>query len=149
MGRYLSLLASLLIATSAAAETGYDAWLRYSPITDAAVRDSYRGLPQVIVNLDRTPIAASAEKELIRGTVGMLGRKLSSAPQLENDAAIVLGTAESARKVLSDAGAQAEFGDLDSEGFLIKSVDIRGKRSLIIIGEAIAACYTALSRCCE
>src|SRR5262245_60366738 len=103
-------------------------------MTDEAMRDSYRSLPQVIVSLDRSPIVASAEKELIRGTAGMLGRKLSAVPQLGNEAAIVLGTAEAAQKVLSEAGAPVKFGDLGSEGFLIKNVDIRGQRSLVVVG---------------
>ena len=43
--------AAFLIAPSAPAETGYDAWLRYAPIRDTAVRARYDALPATVVAL--------------------------------------------------------------------------------------------------
>ena len=63
-------------STSARAETGYDGWLRYAPITDRAARERYATLPAVVVALGDSPIIVAAQDELIRGIRGMLGRTL-------------------------------------------------------------------------
>ncbi len=54
------LLLGLAIATVLPAETGYAAWLRYSPISN-------RTLPATVVRLGNGPTIESAQGELIRG----------------------------------------------------------------------------------
>ena len=49
----LALLASVL---NMSAETGYEAWLRYAPITDPAIRQRYESLPAVVVVNGDSPI---------------------------------------------------------------------------------------------
>ena len=62
----VALLAPALVgaALPARAETGYDAWLRYEPIQDAALKRSYEAtLPDTLVVLGDSPILKSAQAE--------------------------------------------------------------------------------------
>ena len=62
---------TIVLATSARADDGHDAWLRYAPVTNPA---SYSWLPSTIVCYDHSDLAQSAAKELQRGLSSMLGR---------------------------------------------------------------------------
>src|SRR3954464_3942951 len=79
----------------ARAETGYDAWLRYPPIADGAVRARYDALPAVVVVLGDSPVLLAARDELIRGVRGLLGRTLRVEASAPKEPAILLGTARS------------------------------------------------------
>ncbi|MEI6862745.1 MAG: alpha-glucuronidase family glycosyl hydrolase, partial [Verrucomicrobiota bacterium] len=113
----LRLLALLVTATlSAHAETGYDGWLRYAPITDASVKRGYETtLPDTVVVLGDSPILKSAQAELVRGVSAMLGRTLTvtnsaelvgKPNQLGGKPVIVLGTSDR----ISDAISQETTG---------------------------------------
>jgi alpha-glucuronidase len=76
------------------AETGYDAWLRYRPIDEPAVRQIYDRLPRSVVTLRRSPALTSAQSEIVRAVKGMLGRTLRASEKISEDA-IVLATSDS------------------------------------------------------
>jgi alpha-glucuronidase len=121
-------------ASCARAETGYDAWLRYSVITDEGEKALYDKLPRTIVNLGPTPVAASAERELARGLKGMLGREPQRAARLDGEAAIVLGTVDAIRNAAAGSDfpvANEEFGD---EEFRVKTFEVDGRQRLVITG---------------
>ena len=88
-----------LDAGTAAAETGYDGWLRYAPLDDAIAKQ-YEPLPAAIVALGDSAVVESASEELVRGVRGMLKRdlRIAEAPLAED--AIVLGTVAEIRKAL-------------------------------------------------
>src|SRR3954463_6525526 len=94
-GRIPALAASavlLLIAAAARAETGYDLWLRYVPVTDAARRDAYRSLVSAIVLPARTPTADVTAEELHRGLSGMLGVDVPRTDRQNRRGAVIVGT---------------------------------------------------------
>ena len=64
------------LAGAAFGETGYDAWLRCSPIDDPNVRQAYELFPATVVALGSSPVLAAAQNELSRGVRGMLERTL-------------------------------------------------------------------------
>ena len=66
-------LLSLGVGAAARAETGYDLWLRYVPVEDAAQRTAYRRLVAAIVVQETSPTARVARAELERGLSGLLG----------------------------------------------------------------------------
>ena len=91
--RYFCLFLNLLtLAAPGAAETGYDAWLRYASIDDAAARKRYATLPANAVALGDSVVIRTAQAELIRGVRGMLGRTLRAEGALPHESAIVLVT---------------------------------------------------------
>ncbi len=77
------------------AETGSEAWLRYS-------RTNPVGVPDVVVVLDPaapiTTVLANARQEIVRGVLGMTGKTLGAGSGVPKDNAIVLGGDQIARQ---------------------------------------------------
>ena len=66
----------LLLIPALQAESGYDAWLRYAPVT----RPDLASLPAAVHTNGTSVVMQSAQRELIRGVRGMLGRTLRTSP---------------------------------------------------------------------
>jgi alpha-glucuronidase len=74
------------------AETGREAWLRYAPLSDAVARQYRVTVPAVVVTYGNSPLAQSAQRELLAGIRGMLGRTLRVAAAAPSEPAFLLGT---------------------------------------------------------
>ena len=118
--RYL--IASLLVlvtATTARAESGHDAWLRYEPKQTPAAQAVYDSLPATVVVFGQTtPVVATARDELARGLRRLLGREITIARSVGPGGAFVVGTEEAAGPYLRDMAGDAPIGDPD--GFRLK-----------------------------
>jgi len=110
-------------------EDGHDAWLRYAPIRDAAVRKRLEGLPAVVVRLDDSPVAMAAQQEIIRGVRGMLGHTLRLETRVPDESAIILGTFTALQNV--SAGLRPALA-LKPDGYWLKSMPVRGHPCLVI-----------------
>jgi alpha-glucuronidase len=137
LGAGLLLAFGLSAAVPLRAETGYEAWLRYAPIEDAKARKQLDTLPAVVVALDDSPVVKAAQREMIRGVRGMLGRTLRAETQVPNESAIVLGTFAA----LSQAEPRARLGpdgkdsaSLREDGYRLKSTEVHGYPCLVIAG---------------
>lgn len=122
-------LSAFFLAGLSRAETGYDAWLRYPPINERAVRDLYDRLPATVVMLGTSPPLVSAQQEIVRAVQGMLGRTLrvSQAPVRED--MILLGTLESVKS----AFPQLELpNDLVQDGYWLGTVASAGHQILVV-----------------
>lgn len=113
----------------AQAETGYEAWLRYAPIREPAIRAQYDALPAAVVTLGASDLLLSGRDELIRGVRSMLGRTLRVEARLPGEPAIVLAAQDS----LAAAGL-APGPALRSDGFEIAWRSRGGMRHLVIAG---------------
>jgi alpha-glucuronidase len=118
------LIAGLLTGgvAGARAESGYDLWLRYGPIADAAARDAYRRQATAVVVQERTPTADAIRKELQGGFQGLLGTAVSAGEQ-PRSGAIVVGTPEGSALVRA-LGWGERLRALGDEGYLIRSARI-------------------------
>ena len=76
----LTVWLGLLVAWPAAAEDGYDLWLRYRPV-EPAWAQRYRSLATEIVAPQGSPIQTAATAELDRGLKGLLGRAPPARPR--------------------------------------------------------------------
>src|SRR5437870_13154670 len=66
-------------------EDGYDLWLRYRPVADAARLAEYRAtITQLVVASDRATLRAERD-ELVRGVRGLLGRDVPGARSVTQD----------------------------------------------------------------
>ncbi|MGC8794996.1 MAG: alpha-glucuronidase family glycosyl hydrolase, partial [Bryobacteraceae bacterium] len=119
-----------LTCWKAAAEDGYDAWLRYAPIRAPAMRQLYDGLPAAVFVAGRNEVLDSAREELIRGLRSMLGRALRVEESLPAEPAIVLAAGEALPGMTALARAAA---GLDPEGFQITWIAHQGRRHLAIV----------------
>ena len=119
----IKFFALLLAVPAVYAETGYDAWLRYAPLSDAAARPYLTTLPAAIKVYGMSPVVQSAQRELIRGVRGMLGRTLRVEGTLPAESAIVLGTAADLRAGIPQLRLAA---DLPADSYVVTTVTANG-----------------------
>src|SRR5262245_1584134 len=129
--RSVVLVAVLLTATSLHAETGRDAWLRYTELDEAFAQHYRDALPSSIAVLGQDVVEQTARQELIRGIRGMLGRTLRTEQRLPADAAIVLGTSDEFRRL---APQFAITLGLTADAYWLKTTRIKGTRYILIVG---------------
>ena len=121
------LTAAIAVPTAARAEDGYDLWLRYRPV-QAPIRQSYLTHARTVVASSGSPTLNAALSELQHGLGGLLGTPASAASEI-TDGAIVIGTPKSSPII---ARLAPRLDDLGSEGFLIRSETIDGRRVTVI-----------------
>jgi len=134
-------LALIGITAHAQAEDGYDLWLRYRPL-DAAAQRTYRAAASELVTpAQRSPTLEAARQELARGLAGMIGRAPADAPRWSRSGAVLLGTPESTPDI---AALNLDLSALGDEGYVIRSVALRGRRATVIAANTdIGALYGA------
>jgi alpha-glucuronidase len=138
-------LVLLLAARPAAAEDGYDLWLRFRPV-DRAWAARYRPFATEIVE-ETGPVAgvtrvSLAHGELDRGLKGLLGTAPPIADGPDRDGAIVIGVAAS--PVI--AGLNLPLKPLAAEGYLIRSITMNGHKATVIAANTdIGAVYGAFA----
>jgi alpha-glucuronidase len=128
------LLACALAVTApsiARAEDGYDLWLRYRPVADAARLAEYRGALQRLVVDGDSPTLRAARDELVTGLTGLLGRApmVGSAPT--SSGMVILGTPAGSRLVAS-LPLGAALRSVGNEGFVIRTMAVNGQRATVI-----------------
>ncbi|MCC5092288.1 alpha-glucuronidase [Xanthomonas campestris pv. incanae] len=112
---------------TAHAEDGYDLWLRYHLLPDAAQK---QGSARELVVLGATPTLQAASDELQRGLHGLLGVAPALTQAATRDGAIVLGTAQTPQIAALGLATQA----LGREGYLIRSTRVDGHQATVIVG---------------
>jgi alpha-glucuronidase len=123
-------------AGGAGAETGYDLWLRYAPVADAARRAAYRAAATAIVAEGRAPTDEVIRAELRRGLAGLLQTNVPLSASVR-DGAVVVGT-PSASAVVAALGWQKSLAALGAEGYVIRSARIGPRRATVIAAEGPA-----------
>jgi len=124
---FLLVLLSVALPVRAAAETGYDLWLRYQPV-EREWQTRYAAVATHVTAPSLSPTIDVALDELHRGLQGMLGHAPVRRETMMGDGAIVLGTAKSPLI----APLNLPLAELGPEGFLIRSTTISGKRVTVI-----------------
>jgi alpha-glucuronidase len=119
-----------LLPTVLSAETGAEAWLRYTRLSDAE-RAKYVSVPASVVVLDDSSVLHSAQDELIRGLQGMLGQTLRLAEGQIKQSAIVLGTVASLHAVAPEFATSRE---LHTDDFWLTTGKMQGFDCVVIAG---------------
>ena len=129
-------LAFLLVLPVAAAraETGYDLWLRYLPLGDPGLRNTYRRAVTALVAPETSPTARLTRDELRRGVKGLLGVDLPVVASVQADGAVVVGTAKSV-PAIAGLGWNADLDRAGSDGYVIRSATI-DRRPVTVIASA-------------
>jgi alpha-glucuronidase len=126
-----ALLCGLILAFSlpalAQAEDGYDLWLRYKPMEQAALTQ-YRPLARELVTGASSPTLNAARDELVRGLDGLLAETVPVTDAV-HDGAIVIGTPASSSIV---AKLNLPLKSAGAEGYLIRSATIGGHPVTVI-----------------
>ena len=128
MLRYVFLIATLLVPLHA--ESGADAWLRYAPLDEASARPYRTSLPAAVAAYTTTtPVAQSAQRELLRGIRGMLGRTLRVQSSVPKESAIVLGTLADLKQAAPQLHLEA---DLPVDGYWLTTASLSGVTYTVI-----------------
>jgi alpha-glucuronidase len=140
-----TLLVYVVLASgaNARAETGYDLWLRYRPIEDAARRQQYRQAIAEIVVPRPSPTGQVMVAELRRGLRGLLDADVPTGDTLRSERALVVGTPASSAAI-AGLGWSAALARQGKEGYVIRSTRI-GSRAVTVIASAgdVGALYGA------
>ena len=126
--RLLILMAAVFAAVPAAAEDGYDLWLRYKPLAPQEIA-RYQPDATEIAGEASSPTLRVAQDELRRGLQGLLARPLPIAPEPSRAGAILFGTERSSPAI---ARLKLPLSNLGPEGFLIRPVMLNGRRTIVI-----------------
>ncbi len=109
------------------AETGAEAWLRYSRLDPKKIK-TYSHLPDSIVVLGKSPLLETARQELVRGFDQILNKKLSERGDVGGNA-FVLGTINN----LGNQVAGVRYPrHLENDGFLLTHARIHGAKCVVI-----------------
>ena len=121
---------AVLSCSSVFAETGQDAWLRYTPLAKEQAQ-SYRFLPASTMALGNSEVLSSAQGELVRGIRGMLGRTLRISSSLPDESAIVIGTLAEFRKLDPNFTPAHE---LTGDTYVLSARRLRGHDAILVLG---------------
>lgn len=131
------------LTNRASAETGYDLWLRYAPVSEGQQRDAYRKSASAIVGSGSSATYRVTVAELQRGLRGLLGAEVPVAKTVRADGAVVVGT-PSGSPVIAGLGWTEALAGLGHEGYLIRSARIGGHAATVIASAGeIGALYGA------
>jgi alpha-glucuronidase len=126
-------LAALLLAAAAPlrAEDGYDLWLRYARVQDAARLAEYRATLAHAAVPGASPTLRAARDELRRGLAGLLGRDVPVGAAPGAGPGVVAGTPASSPLVASLALGDAlrRAGD---EGYVLRATAVGGRPTLVV-----------------
>ncbi len=109
------------------ADTGQDAWLRYARLGSVA-RAKYEALPSTLIVPGDSSVLTAARDEMVRGVMGMMGRRLRLDGKIK-EKAIISGTIDALRKIVPGFESSTP---LEGDGFLLASRRVRGFDCIII-----------------
>lgn len=113
------------------AEDGYEMWLRYQPVNDAKLLKSYKkSLERLVVEGD-SPQVKVVVQELERGLSGLLAKPIQSSSYKKTNGVLLVGTPKSS-ELIKNAGLDSELQNLGDEGYLIKSIKLNKKDTVVI-----------------
>ena len=124
-------LVVLLLPSRAGAEDGYELWLRYRPVSDAARLAACRAAITEVVFATGSPTLETARDELRRGLRGLLDRDVPLSSEVTRDGALVVGVPETS-PVVDSPEVQADLSKVGDGGFAIRSLSIGGRRATVI-----------------
>jgi alpha-glucuronidase len=126
---YLFLL--VLCTMHAVAEDGYRLWLRYDKVANKALYNDYRLSIKQLVFPGNSATLTAAQDELAAGLKGLLDLDLTISDGITTNGALLVGTPASS-KLITALPLKAELKELGSEGYIIRTVMVKGKSVRVI-----------------
>ena len=127
---FVGLLAQLFGPVTLRADNGYDAWLRYAPLTETE-RTKYISFPATVTVLNDSALFQTAGAELVRGVRGLLGRTLSAEKKSPQARSVILGTMAELHSISPDLRPPKNLG---TEGYWLTSARIHGRECIVVAG---------------
>ncbi len=143
MSRYIAalLLVLTVVPVPASAETGYDLWLRYTPVEDVRLKDTYHGALSAIVVESHSDTARIIVRELQRGTKRLLGAEARIAQGVDADGTLVIGTPTTS-PLIAKLNWSEPLANVGEDGYVIRSAKINSHAVTVIAARSdIGALY--------
>jgi alpha-glucuronidase len=112
-------------------ESGYDLWLRYPQVSNAARLAEYRRAVTHLVVVGESPTLGAARAELAAGMHGLLGADVPSVRRASRDGAIIAGT-PAGSPLITSLRLGRELRDVGAEGFVIRTMIAGGHQATVI-----------------
>ncbi|TXJ29486.1 MAG: alpha-glucuronidase [Chitinophagaceae bacterium] len=135
MKKITLLLIYSLYVFAAKAETGYDLWLRYKPVENKILLQSYRKSITTIITKGSSATMKIANDELMNGLSGLLQIKINNSTAVNRDGSVIAGTPGSSA-LISQAGIDGLLQKTGEEGYIIVTKIINGKKCILISGNS-------------
>jgi alpha-glucuronidase len=119
-------------AQCALAEDGYELWLRYRPLP-AKQAAALRPAAAVVVSTGTSATVEVTRKELVRGLSGLSGRKVAAGKSVAAAGTVLFGTPKESPTI---AALKLPLDQAGAEGFVVKSVAVKGKKLIVIAGNS-------------
>src|SRR5579872_3595453 len=124
------LLCAVALTNLALAETGAEAWLRYSPLPPQLAK-RYAQFPTSAVVLGDSLVLKTAQEELARGASQILGHPLSADNGSLSHSAVILGTLEQLRNLAPKLNPPR---GMSNDAYWLKSATVHGFHCIIVAG---------------
>ncbi|MBO9586649.1 MAG: alpha-glucuronidase [Flavobacterium sp.] len=121
----------LLISLSAPAQKDYKLWLQYNAVKNTALASEYKNNLKGIVVLGNSETIKIAEKELKTGFQDMLGINPEIKSDVKGENNLIIGS-QSNLSIEIKNELKSDFDKINEEGFIIKSISLKGKKQIII-----------------
>jgi len=112
----------ILIVFNSYSEDGYDLWLRYTPVENAVLLESYQSQVKNIVLNAETPTLKAAKNELENGLSEMLGFQPEIMETVKGKGNLIVGLPGDSDVIKNNTSVQ-ELLEIGSEGFILRHID--------------------------
>jgi alpha-glucuronidase len=118
-------------------EDGSDLWLRYRKIATPGILERYRASVSEIFmeGAESSKILSAAREELFHGLSGILGGKIPVSDAEFVQGSVIAGTPSSS-PLVKGLGLADDLAALGPEGFIIRNVEAKGRRAILIASSA-------------
>jgi alpha-glucuronidase len=124
-------LLAIAAPARARAEDGYDLWLRYRLVADAARLAEYRSAVRRLMVQGDSPTLRAARDELVTGLTGLLGRAPAVVPSASAAGTLILGTPATS-PLIAALPVSAALRSVGTEGFVLRALVVNGQRTTVI-----------------
>lgn len=131
---YLTIIL-LFLATLTEAEDGYRLWLRYDALPEQSVK-AYRTQIKSLMIEGNSATSDAIRDELKIGLSGLLDKEISQNESV-NNVMLIVGTPKTSKLI---GGLKLPLSNLGNEGFLIRSIKIKGKNIIFIAANTDIGC---------
>lgn len=122
------------IPFSVTAQKDYKLWLQYEPKNNLEITTKYLNTIQGIVMLGNSETLKVALAELDLGLENMLENKIPHLKNTEGANLILIGNKSSLNASVQE-NLKSEFEKINKDGFIIKTISNKGKKSIVITGK--------------
>ena len=120
-----------MLALNLSAQVDYKLWLQYDKISNEALAKQYRTKISGIVAVGNSKTIQVSSKELQVALSGLLENPISVQKDINSENVLILGSKIFLDSIILEK-LNKEFAQINDEGFIIKTIAVKGKNQIII-----------------